>query len=112
MSNSSFVYNCVGRRPAESASPFSSRKEKMRTIFIVPVLLAAFAAPAWASQCPRSIAALDDMLRQHGSMLSPDKATEVKALRNKAEQAHAAGKQDESLQAVKQNGRTSCRERV
>src|SRR3546814_11261668 len=72
----------------------------MRTIFIVPVLLAAFAAPAWASQCPRSIAALDDMLRQHGSMLSPDKATAVTALRNKAEQAHAAGKHDESPQAV------------
>src|SRR3546814_14475740 len=53
LSYSSFVYNCVGRRPAESASPFSRRKEKMRTIFIVPVLLAAFAAPAWESQCPR-----------------------------------------------------------
>src|SRR3546814_9430788 len=79
----------------------------MRTIFIVPVLLAAFAAPAWASQCPRSIAALDDMLRQHGSMLSPDKATEVKALRNKAEQAHAAGKHDESLQAVRSEEHTS-----
>src|SRR3546814_15222834 len=38
LSYSSFVYNCVGRRPAESASPFSRRKEKMRTIFIVPVL--------------------------------------------------------------------------
>jgi hypothetical protein len=75
---------------------------KMRAILIVPVLLAAFAAPAWASQCPRDIAALDDMMRQHGSMLSADKATQVKALRDKAEQAHASGKHDEAMQAVQQ----------
>jgi hypothetical protein len=74
----------------------------MRTILIVPVLLAALATPAWASQCPRSIAALDDMMRQHGSMLSADKATEVEALRNKAEQAHVAGKHDEAMRAVQQ----------
>lgn len=74
----------------------------MRAILIVPVLLAAFASPAWASQCPRSIAALDDMMRQHGSMLSADKASQVKALRDKAEQAHKAGNHAESMQAVQQ----------
>src|SRR3546814_14661553 len=66
MSYSSFVYNCVGRRPAASASPSSRRKEKMRTIFIVPVLLAAFAEPAWSSQRPRRPATAADLLRHNG----------------------------------------------
>lgn len=74
----------------------------MRTILIVPMLLAALAAPAWANQCPRDIAALDDMLRQHGSMLSADQASQVKALRDKAERAHSSGDHDEAMQVVQQ----------
>jgi recombinational DNA repair ATPase RecF len=72
----------------------------MRVILIAGAILAAFAAPAWANQCPRSIAALDEQMRQHGSMLSSDKAAQIKDLRNKAEQAHQAGNHGESMQAV------------
>jgi hypothetical protein len=75
---------------------------EMRVILMVGAILAAFATPAWASQCPSSISTLDNQMQQHGSMLSPDKAAQVKELRDKAEQAHAAGNHDEAMQAVQQ----------
>lgn len=74
----------------------------MRITLVVTATLALLATPAWANQCPSSIAALDNQMRQHGSMLSPDKAAQVKELRNKAERDHAAGKHDEAMQAVQQ----------
>ena len=74
----------------------------MRTILIVSAMLAGLATPAWANQCPRNIAALDEQIQQHGSMLSPDRAAQVKALRDKAEQAHKAGNHGEAMQAVQQ----------
>jgi hypothetical protein len=74
----------------------------MRIILIVLATLAGFAAPAWANQCPRNIAALDEQMQEHGSMLSPDKAAQIKGLRDKAERAHKAGNHDEAMQAVQQ----------
>lgn len=74
----------------------------MRAILIVGTVLTAVATPAWANQCPSSIAALDEQMRQHGSMLSSDKVAQVKELRDKAERAHAAGSHDEAMQAVQQ----------
>ena len=74
----------------------------MRNILVVGDMLAALATPAWANQCPSSIAALDEQMQQHGSMLSPDKATQVKELRDQAERAHGAGNHDEAMQSVQQ----------
>src|SRR3546814_4148392 len=66
----------------------------MRISLMIGAAVLALAMPALASQCPSSIAALDDQMRQHGSMLSADKAAQVKGLRDKDEKAHAAGAQD------------------
>lgn len=74
----------------------------MRSILIVSVLLIGLGTPALANQCPREIAALDEHLRQHGSMLTPQQQAQVKQLRDKAQQAHQAGRHEEALQAVQQ----------
>ena len=58
--------------------------------------------PALANQCPKQIAALDDMLSQHGSMLSADQLAKVRQLRAKAEADHKAGRHKEAMEDVSQ----------
>jgi hypothetical protein len=74
----------------------------MRSVLIVSALLIGLATPALANQCPREIAALDAMIQQHGSMLTPQQQAQVKQLRDQAQQAHNAGRHQEALQAVQQ----------
>jgi hypothetical protein len=79
---------------------FLEKEVYMRVVLVVPAMLVALATPAWASQCPSRIAALDELISQHGSMLNPEKMAQVNELRDKAEQAHAAGNHDESVNSV------------
>ncbi|MGF7212738.1 hypothetical protein GGE65_007373 [Skermanella aerolata] len=72
----------------------------MRILLIASALLIGLASPALANQCPRQIAALDENLKQHGSMLTPQQQTQVKELRAQAQAAHNAGRHEEALQNV------------
>lgn len=74
----------------------------MRTFAILTTTALLLAAPAWANQCPREIATLDQHLSQHGAMLKPEQLSRVRELRNQAEAAHQAGRHDEAMQAIQQ----------
>lgn len=74
----------------------------MRSFVIVSAMLVGLAAPAWGNQCPQQIAALDEMLKQHASMMTPQQQAQVRELRAKADEAHKAGRHQEALQAVQQ----------
>src|SRR3546814_13748445 len=87
-------------------SALSHGRKVMRISLMIGAAVLALAMPALASQCPSSIAALDDQMRQHGSMLSADKAAQVKGLRDKAEKAHAAGDHTGAMDAIQQAHRS------
>ena len=73
----------------------------MRTFAIVTAFVGMLATPALANQYPQQMAALDQHLQQHGSMLKPDQLAKVKQLRAKAEADHKAGRHDQSLQDIR-----------
>jgi hypothetical protein len=74
----------------------------MRVTLMAGALMAVLVLPAWADQCPSSIAALDEHMRQHGSMLSAEQADRLKELRDEAEKAHAAGDHSAAMEAIRQ----------
>ena len=74
----------------------------MRIGLITAALVATLAVPAMANQCPSGIAALDAHLQEHGSMLSEETADVVRELRDKAEEAHAAGDHAGAMEAIQQ----------
>ena len=74
----------------------------MRTSAILTALALTLATPALAGQCPQQMAALDQHIQQHGSMLKPDQLSRVKQLRTQAEAEHKAGRHEQSLQALRQ----------
>ena len=74
----------------------------MKKLTLVTAALIALASPAYAHQCPQKIAELDAMMQQHGSMITPQQAAQIRDLRAKAEAEHKAGRHDASLEAVRQ----------
>lgn len=74
----------------------------MRVGLITGAFLAALAFPAMASQCPSSVAALDDHLRLHGSMLTQQAADQVRELRDKAAKLHSIGDHAGAMEAIQQ----------
>ena len=74
----------------------------MRLFLAVSALLFGLATSALANQCPQQIVGVDEMLKQHGSMLTPQQQAQVREWRAKAEEAHRAGRHQEALQAVQQ----------
>ena len=74
----------------------------MLFLMIASALVIGLALPVLANQCSRQIATLDDNMKQHGSMLTPQQQTQVKDLRAQAQIAHNAGRHDEALQNVQE----------
>ena len=64
-------------------------------IFTVAAVLALLSAPAFASQCPLDVKAIDAGLSTVN--LSADNKAEVIALRNEGDALHSAGKHKESV---------------
>lgn len=71
----------------------------IRKTALVAILAIAFAAPAFATSCPRHMAAIDQALAKNPS-LSAQQMTEVKQLRAQGEELHKAGKHAESMEAL------------
>jgi hypothetical protein len=67
------------------------------TALLATGLLAA--APAFAFQCPKDMAAIDAALGK-SPMLSTDQMAQVKKLRAEGEALHKAGKHQESVNAL------------
>lgn len=67
----------------------------MKRIAIAGVVLLGFAGPALANHCPKDVKLIDAALAQQSN-------AEAKALRDKGEALHKAGKHKESLDALHQ----------
>lgn len=67
----------------------------MRRLFITAIFALGFASPAFASHCPKDVKLIDAALAQQSN-------PEVKALRDKGEELHKAGKHKESEDALHQ----------
>ena len=73
----------------------------LKPLAMAVVLSLAFAAPAFAKQCPMQMAAIDEALAKSPQLSEADMA-EVKRLRAEGEELHAAGKHAESEEALAQ----------
>jgi hypothetical protein len=73
-------------------------KTRLFALALAAVMTAA-AAPAFASSCPKHMAAIDKALAGNPSV-SPDVLVKVKGLRAKGEAMHKAGKHAESMEAL------------
>jgi hypothetical protein len=71
----------------------------VKTSLLAAALALAFSAPAFASSCPRHMAAIDAALAKNPS-LSAEQLAEVKALRAQGEAEHKAGKHKESVESL------------
>ena len=74
----------------------------MRRLAILTATTLILSTPALANQCPQEMAALDEHLSQHGSMLNAEQTAKVRQLRAQAEADHKAGRHAESMQALRQ----------
>ena len=74
----------------------------IKRIALAAALSLALAAPAFASQCPQQMAAIDAALANSPQLSEADMA-EVKRLRAEGEELHAAGKHAESEEALGQS---------
>jgi hypothetical protein len=72
-----------------------------KPIALATALFLAFAGPAFANQCPKQMAAIDEALAKSPQLSEADMA-EVKRLRAEGEELHAAGKHAESEAALAQ----------
>ena len=75
----------------------------LKRALLVATLSFFAAGPAFAGSCPVMVASIDAALSA-GTSLSTDEVAEVKALRDKGEAEHAAGKHAESI-ATLQNAK-------
>jgi hypothetical protein len=73
----------------------------IKRIALAAALGLALAGPAYASQCPTQMAAIDEALAKNPQLSEADMA-EVKRLRAEGEELHAAGKHAESEEALGQ----------
>jgi hypothetical protein len=64
----------------------------------ITIAALAFAATAWAHNCPNEVKAIDAALPK--AKLDAKQAAEVKKLRDDGEQLHKAGKHGESMAAL------------
>lgn len=74
----------------------------MKTRILAAAICAAVLAatgPAFASSCPKHMAAIDKALAENPG-ISPDVLGKVKGLRAKGEAMHKAGKHAESMEAL------------
>ena len=71
----------------------------LRKTALAALLTVAFAAPAFASSCPKHMAAIDAALAKNPS-ISAQQLAEVKQLRAQGEELHKAGKHAESEAAL------------
>lgn len=73
----------------------------IKKLFAAMVLIA-FMAPAWASQCPMLMSEIDDALEDDAkiSQLSEDELARVKELREQGEQYHNDGDHAQSEEAL------------
>ena len=71
----------------------------MKPILILTAAITLLAAPAFASSCPRHMAAIDAALAKNPSLSASEKA-EVTKLRADGESFHKAGKHQESMDAL------------
>jgi dihydrodipicolinate synthase/N-acetylneuraminate lyase len=67
----------------------------MKRLFLASAIMLGFASPAFANHCPKDIKLIDAALAQQSN-------AEAKALRDKGEALHKAGKHAESLEALHQ----------
>ncbi|HEX6102071.1 MAG TPA: hypothetical protein VF031_03395 [Alphaproteobacteria bacterium] len=70
-----------------------------KPIALATALFLAFAVPAFASSCPKDMAAIDEALAKNPQLSEADLA-EVKRLRAEGEELHNAGKHAESEEAL------------
>ena len=71
----------------------------MKRTLVIAAALALLSAPAFASSCPRHMAAIDAALAKNPSLSASEKA-EVTKLRADGEAFHKAGKHQESMDAL------------
>lgn len=63
------------------------------------ITLLVFAAPAFASHCPKDVKLIDAALEQ-GTSLKAEELAEVKKLRDEGQALHKTGKHKESVEAL------------
>ena len=73
----------------------------IKRIAMAAALSLALAGPAFASQCPKQMAAIDEALAKSPQLSEADLA-EVKRLRAEGEELHKAGNHEQSEQALGQ----------
>ena len=71
----------------------------MKRILITAAAVIALSAPAFASHCPKDMAAIDAALAKNPK-LSDAQMTQVKKLRAEGEDLHKAGKHKESVETL------------
>jgi len=71
----------------------------MKRVFLAAVFSLAMLSPAYASQCPSDVAAIDAALASNTGLSDEDRA-KVQELRDEGEALHQSGKHAESVETL------------